>query len=180
MKTLALALCLLSLAGCAATKGEVSSVGSSITTVTPSATPPNYGSGWDSANTEEFAFATYGTLEEYTLHLDEIFWEMDRINREISIAMLDEDWSDNGLQERMRDMEQCLLRVSDLEAPKNLAQIQGEFASASLAVAELYGTVAYLLGGELAFAKFQALQAEIESKTVYFNQVATILLQALV
>lgn len=165
------------LAGCST--GEKNTTGSSITTLTRSATPPNYGNTFDTA-AEEYAFATYGNLEDYTLQLDEILWEMDRLNREITLAMLEEDWDMDNLKTLMRSMEQVLLRGDMLVAPKNLQQIHEEFASSALDMAELYGTVAYLLGEELAFAKLNALLAEVSVKTAHFSQVATVLIQAIV
>lgn len=179
MKTLPLAVLILGLTSCSTTTDTSPTTGSSITTVTPSTTPPSYGSGQGNGAVEEFDFVNYGTLEEYTLYLDEILWEMDRINREISIAMLEEDWSESALPELMRQMEQTLLRIVDLAAPQNLTHIQGEFAQVAQDMAELYSTVAYLLGQELAFAQVNALQADIASKTATFNQVATVLLQAM-
>lgn len=178
MKFYCYLLALLSLTACGSAKSGNTS-GSAVTTVTRSATAPNYGSNWDESGTVEYTLPTYGTKEDYVFALDQIFWEMDRLNHEISTAMLQEDWDEGALTGFLRSMEETLRQVEHLEPPKTLQQIQGDFALAAADMAELYGTMAYLLGEELAFAKLNALIAETESKTQQFNTVATVLLQAL-
>lgn len=178
MKLCLCLLALLSMTACSSGKSGNSS-GSSVTTVTRSTTAPN-SSTWDKSAAEEYTVPTYGTKEDYVLALDVIFWEMDRLNREISTAMLQEEWDQVALAGFLKNMEETLRQAETLEAPKTLQQIQGDFALASTDMAELYGTMAYLLGEELPFAKLNALTVETQSKTDRFNTVVTVLLQALV